>query len=321
MNDAVRARRELARSLSRIHRATVHEALAEFDDSTGTPGYRIGITGAAGAGKSTLISRLAPRRLARLDPAMNLAVLAIDPTSPRSHGAILGDRIRMDAISTDPRLLIRSLASRHAGGGLTDNIVDLLAAIDRHGRYPESILETVGVGQSEHAVRCLVDTLVLVLHPQAGDAIQAMKAGIVELADIFVVSKAELPGAERTAADLRATLAPRPSVPVASEVQGWDPPVLCVRRDDEHGIEALDSALEAHRHWCRTHVEPATLQARRRGFHLRSLLARRVLEIMDEDEAGIRNLADWYRDVVARLQADAVQGKTCLLAGHAAKSR
>src|SRR5262252_2480945 len=153
-------RRALARALSRAANATVSQALvAAAEPANGDLARRIGITGAPGTGKSTLISQLVQRRLAR---AERLGVLAIDPTSPFSGGAILGDRIRMDAVVQDDRVFIRSFASRSAHDGLTDNVVDLLAVMDRHG-FDEVILETVGVGQTEYAVKALVDTVVLVL--------------------------------------------------------------------------------------------------------------------------------------------------------------
>jgi LAO/AO transport system kinase len=153
-------RRRLGRLLSRIANASVAEMLAS---SPSTPGHasRIGFTGPPGAGKSTLIGRFAR---ARLSQGAQVGVVAVDPSSPYTHGAILGDRIRMDSVADDPRLYIRSLASRGAHDGLADNIADILATLDGFP-FDEIILETVGVGQAEYAVRMLVDTLVLVLVP------------------------------------------------------------------------------------------------------------------------------------------------------------
>src|SRR5262249_53723903 len=177
-------RRAVAKALTRCANATVSEALATASDpANGSFARRIGITGDPGTGEGTLISQLAQRRLAT---AERLGVLAIDPTSPFSGGAILGDRVRMDAVLQDERVFIRSFASRSAHGGLTDNVSDLLAVMDRHA-FDEVILETVGVGQTEYTVRVLVDTVVLVLIPESGDQIQAMKAGLMETADIYVV--------------------------------------------------------------------------------------------------------------------------------------
>ena len=189
MNEVSRnPRRALSRALSRIANADVSETLAQQNASTPATLSRIGITGAPGAGKSTLIARLAHLRKG-VD--RKIAVLAIDPTSPVSQGSILGDRIRMDSIADDPDIFIRSIPSRRAHDGLTDNTADLLNAMEGHG-FDEVILESVGVGQAEYTIRTLVDTVVLVLLPESGDAIQAMKAGILEMADIYVVNKADL---------------------------------------------------------------------------------------------------------------------------------
>src|SRR5690606_35670836 len=152
---------------------------------------RIGVTGPPGAGKSTLIAALTRYRLKR---AGCIAIIAIDPSSPNTHGSILGDRIRMDCLVDDSRVYIRSLASRSANDGLTENLPEILGVLDDFG-FDEIILETVGVGQSEFAVRDLVDVELLVMAPGAGDQIQAMKAGIVETADICIVNKADQPGA------------------------------------------------------------------------------------------------------------------------------
>jgi LAO/AO transport system kinase len=166
-------RREMSRALSRVANATVAETLETQAELPEQVLYRIGVTGAPGAGKSTLISRLAARRVAR---DAKVAVVAIDPTSPVSQGSILGDRIRMDAVSDDPNIFIRSIPSRRAHDGLADNTADLLWAMEGHG-FDEVIVETVGVGQAEYSVRAIVDTVVLVLLPESGDAVQAMKAG------------------------------------------------------------------------------------------------------------------------------------------------
>lgn len=195
-------RRRLGRALSRIMNASVNEALAGLVDTTDGAARRVGFTGSPGAGKSTLISRYAK---GSLDQGNKTGILAIDPTSPISGGALLGDRIRMDAVAGDPRLFIRSVPSRNAHDGLCDNAPDLLLAMEQFG-FDEIVLETVGVGQVEYSVKTLVDTLVLVLMPESGDTIQAMKAGILESADIIVINKADLPGAERSHAEISAIL-------------------------------------------------------------------------------------------------------------------
>jgi LAO/AO transport system kinase len=178
-------RRNLSRALSRIANADVSDTLAQQSEPPAMNLPRIGITGAPGAGKSSLIARLAKLRK---HADRKIAVLAVDPSSPVSQGSILGDRIRMDAIADDPDIFIRSIPSRRAHDGLADNTADLLNAMEGHG-FGEIILETVGVGQAEYTIRTLVDTVVLILVPHSGDAIQAMKAGILEMADIYVVNR------------------------------------------------------------------------------------------------------------------------------------
>lgn len=276
------SRRRLARALSRIADASVAEALALAETQTEGQARRIGVTGPPGAGKSSLIARLGRARLDRMSaaepgaPGERLAILAIDPSSPVGGGAILGDRVRMDALTSDPRVYVRSLASRGGHDGLTHNIVDLLAFADAYG-FEEVILETVGVGQAEHAARALVDTLVLVLHPDAGDSIQAMKSGIMEVADIYVVNKADLAGAGRTSAELKAVLKA-----AHRRDGGWFPPVIEIAQDRPDGIAALDAALEAHRAHVESRCDPALTRRERRRYHLRSLLQRRVDEIVAE---------------------------------------
>lgn len=265
-------RRRLGRALSQVANASVAEALARIPDRPGTV-RRIGVTGPPGAGKSTLISRLARKRL---DRGATLGVVAIDPTSPYSHGAILGDRIRMEHVAEDPRLFIRSLASRGAHDGLADNIADCLATLDGYS-FDEVILETVGVGQAEYSVRALVDTVVLVLIPESGDQIQAMKAGMLETADIYVVNKADLPGADRIASELRAitNLRRRPDAV-------WDTPVVMTGSRDEGGIAELDQAVSRHLALVAETVDPEAVRRRRLLYHLKSLVQRSVGEILAE---------------------------------------
>lgn len=225
-------RRALGRALSRAADAAVADILKASRGEGGHLARRIGVTGPPGAGKSTLIAALARHRLAR---AGRVAIVAIDPTSPKTGGSILGDRIRMDALVDDPRVFIRSVASRGATDGLADNLPEILAVFDDFG-FDEIILETVGVGQAEFAVRELVDVELLVLSPGAGDQIQAMKAGILETADVYVINKSDQPDARKVEAELKATL--------ALTSPGEPPPVLRVRADAGENIAALDDAIE-----------------------------------------------------------------------------
>ena len=272
-------RRALSRALSRIANADVGETLAQATPATGSALIRIGVTGPPGAGKSTLIARLAKLRKGS---RRKIAVLAIDPTSPVSQGSILGDRIRMDSIADDPDIFIRSIPSRRAHDGLTDNTADLLNAMERHG-FDEVILESVGVGQAEYSIRTLVDTVVLVLLPESGDAIQAMKAGILEMADIYVVNKADLPGAELMAAEIE-------MVAQRQSADGWTPPVIRTTRNDPDGFAELDAAIASHAEWRVTHTNVDNIRRARARYQAQGLIARRVDEILEGDESGLLDL-------------------------------
>ena len=292
-------RRALSRALSGMADASVAEVLGAVSAAPAGAAWRIGITGPPGSGKSSLIARLAARRLERLEGGgERLAVLAVDPSSPYRGGAILGDRVRMDAIADDPRVFVRSLASRGGRDGLAHNIVDIVAVADAHG-FAEVLLETVGVGQSEHAARDLVDSLVLVLHPEAGDSIQAMKSGIMELADVYVVNKADLPGAVRTATELRAVL----KAVSGHDRRGWSPPVIEIGRGREDGLVALDEALDAHRRHVAATSDRAALERARRRYHLRSLAERRIDEVLAADPglSGPGEVAERFQALLSGL--------------------
>jgi len=214
------------------------ELLATLERETPFPGAaRIGITGAPGVGKSTLLDALVRSLRPRGD---SLAIVAVDPSSQRSGGALLGDRARVRAGANDPGVFIRSMAARDRLGGLAEatraGVTILSAAFDR------VFVETVGVGQSEVEVATLVDTLVFVASPGAGDLLQFMKAGILEEPDIFVVNKADLGAlAERTASDLAGGLGLGESAG-----DGWTPPLLLASARDASGIEELADAITAH---------------------------------------------------------------------------
>ncbi len=287
-------RREMSRALSRIANATVAETLEQQGALPDQTLYRIGVTGAPGAGKSTLISRLAARRVAR---GAKVAVVAIDPTSPLSHGSILGDRIRMDAVSGDPNVFIRSIPSRRAHDGLADNTADLLWAMEGHG-FDEVIVETVGVGQAEYSVRAIVDTVVLVLLPESGDAVQAMKAGLLELADIYVVNKADLAGAELMAGDIAATAARQ-----ANGADGWLPPVLQTSNRDAASFAALDEAIERHRAWRAEHIDGEAVRRARARYQVQGLIARRAEELLEAmpDDVLDRSPKEIYQAVLRQL--------------------
>jgi len=211
------------------------EMSAEWQDA-GRHGHRIGLTGAPGAGKSTLASALIGEFLRR---GRSIAVLAVDPSSPITGGAVLGDRVRMSAHADDPRVYIRSMASRGNPGGIaatTGASALLLAAC----HYDIVLIETVGTGQSEVAIVRAADTIIVAVPPGAGDEVQALKAGVLEIAHLLVVTKSDLPAAERTANELTSSLALRTG-------RGRDVPVVQVCGPKNHGVAALVNALETRR--------------------------------------------------------------------------
>ncbi|WP_018465481.1 methylmalonyl Co-A mutase-associated GTPase MeaB [Calidithermus timidus] len=197
----------------------------------------VGLTGSPGAGKSTLTDRLIEEARRRGE---RVAVLAVDPSSPFTGGAILGDRIRMMRHYHDSGVFIRSLASRGALGGLAGAVVGALALLEAFG-FERVFLETVGVGQSEVDIARVADTTVLVLTPAAGDAVQAFKAGVMEIADVFVVNKFDLPGGERVIQELKTTLELAPPRP-----GGWKPPVLSAVGSRGEGITEVLEAIDRH---------------------------------------------------------------------------
>jgi LAO/AO transport system kinase len=200
----------------------------------------VGVTGVPGSGKSTLVAKLAAeiRRSGR-----RIGIVAIDPSSPFSGGAILGDRIRMGEVAGDPGVYVRSMATRGALGGLARGTLDAVDILDAAG-YDVVVIETVGVGQDEVEVVRAAHTTVVVSAPGLGDDIQAIKAGLLEIADVHVVSKSDRPGAHSTLADLKAMLAMGPS---SARRGAWQVPVLPSCGLSGEGIVAVREAIDAHR--------------------------------------------------------------------------
>lgn len=201
----------------------------------------VGVTGAPGAGKSTLVTHVV-RELRKRE--RKVGVVAVDPTSPFTGGAILGDRIRMMELSGDPNVFIRSMASRGNLGGLAASTRDAVRAMDAAG-YDPIIIETVGTGQAEVEVMRTAQSVIVVVAPGMGDDIQAIKAGILEIADIFVVSKADKPGADQAVAELAMLLSLDPNRRKAS----WRIPLLKTSALKDQGIAQVVDALEQHRHY------------------------------------------------------------------------
>lgn len=197
----------------------------------------VGITGPPGAGKSSLVEALTKLYRAKEE---RVGIVAVDPSSPYSGGAILGDRIRMQAHGTDRDVFIRSMGTRGHLGGVTRSTSDILRILEGGG-YGRLLLETVGVGQSELEIMQMADTVVVALNPGTGDGIQAIKAGIMEVADVFVINKADLPGAVRMKNDIEMMLN------LNGDTKTWRPPVVLTSVVTEIGVEALYDKIEEHR--------------------------------------------------------------------------
>jgi LAO/AO transport system kinase len=230
-------RRSLARLVSRVEDDTAdgRQALADVYPDGGAA-WVTGITGAPGAGKSTLVDGL----VGRASQDGDVAVIAVDPSSPFTGGAVLGDRIRMQRHTDDPHVYIRSMANRGHLGGLADATPRVVALLDGIG-FREVIIETVGVGQAEVDVAASADTVVVVVNPGWGDSIQAAKAGLLEIGDVFVVNKADRPGAHEAVTDLNRMLDVGPE-------RGWRPPVMTTVATDGSGLRELLTAIADHRH-------------------------------------------------------------------------
>jgi LAO/AO transport system kinase len=251
----------------------------------------VGITGAPGAGKSTLTSALLEVVRAGGD---RIAVLAIDPSSPFSGGALLGDRVRMGEHALDEGVFIRSMATRGHLGGLAVAAPEAVRVLAAAG-YPWVVLETVGVGQVEIDVVAQADTTVVVVTPGWGDAVQANKAGLMEIADVFVVNKADRPGAEDTARDLERMLDMSPA-------PGWRPPVLCTTATTGAGVGQVWQTVVDHRDHLAAAGELDDRRRRRAAEEVTRLVAARLLDRARAVTAGPRAAA--LAEAVARGDVD-----------------
>jgi LAO/AO transport system kinase len=258
-------KRAIARAISKVEDVSkdASELMKQVFPLTGR-GLVIGITGAPGAGKSSLVDKLATHYRKQGE---RVGIVAVDPSSPFSGGAILGDRIRMQTLGLDSGVFIRSMATRGNLGGLARTTVDAVSILDAAG-YEKIIIETVGVGQDEVEVVKAADVSVVVLVPGMGDDIQAIKAGIMEIGDIFVINKADREGVNTTEKELEALLS------LASRVDSWEPPIVKTVATEGRGIQELAGAIEKYREF---HLQTKSGEGRRRA------IARwRILELLRE---------------------------------------
>ncbi len=251
---------------------------------------RVGVTGPPGAGKSTLVAEYA---IHQRRAGHRIGIVAVDPTSPFTGGAILGDRVRMTDLTTDPEVFIRSMATRGSLGGLAARTEELCELLGAWGSAL-TLIETVGVGQSELDVAEAADTTLVVLTPESGDAIQGLKAGLMEIADILVVNKADHPGADQLEAALRSTLALRPEV-------AWRPPIVRTVATERKGVDELHTAIGLHR----AHV----LDPRRREMKRREKTRARLRTAVREGMLG-----EWWRrrgldELVDRAAEEVLEGR------------
>ncbi|MFP4626760.1 MAG: methylmalonyl Co-A mutase-associated GTPase MeaB [Natronomonas sp.] len=319
--------RALARVITNIENRSpgYRELVSALHGHTGTATV-VGITGSPGAGKSTLVDRMAATYRERGE---TVGVIAIDPSSPFSGGAVLGDRIRMSSNVGDMDVFFRSMSARGSLGGLSTATTDAVKALDAFGK-DRIIVETVGAGQNEVEIVKTADTVTVLVPPGSGDDIQMLKAGILEIADVFVVNKADRPGSDRTVRELREMIHLRDESPMAGHhgaetladasgstavatapdanrgeetTEGWEPPIVETVAKTGEGVEAYLDTLSAHRQWLEESGELQSKERQRTAAEIRTLLREDGAALLEEEleaEGGM----DAYVDAVIARETD-----------------
>ena len=297
----------LARAISLVEnqREGFEQVLSAVHRKVGKRGsQRIGITGPPGAGKSTLTEQLV--RVYR-ERGLKVAVIAVDPTSPFTGGALLGDRIRMESVSLDPGVFIRSMATRGAQGGLATTTEEVADVLDAFG-FDRILIETVGVGQTELDVAATAETTVLVLVPESGDGIQTLKAGVMEIAELYVINKSDRPGADKLRQEIEVMLGIRKGnafvnvkahhgrldgekvgrkhLPTVQPSNAWEAPVILTVASKGEGISNLLTALDKHHEYLESSGKLVDRRKRRLAARTRAVLNRAIRQwVLDETRA------------------------------------
>ena len=274
----------IARVITKIENGTDPKLLEEIFPHTGKA-YYLGITGPPGAGKSSLVNAIVPKLL---ENNKKVGIIAVDPTSPFSGGALLGDRIRMNDLALNENVFIRSMATRGSLGGLASKTKDVALVLDAAG-MDYILIETVGVGQVELDIAQVCDTTVVVLVPESGDAIQAMKAGILEVADILVVNKGDRTGADRLILEMKFAFELR------VHNTGWHYPILKTTAIENIGIDELVSTIKSHKEYLEKSGKLETERKNKLVIRVNELVEERIKTHLHEyviDQKQLKKMID-----------------------------